>query len=86
MSSSRLQVLSAYKNLLKAASKWGHYGFREYTKIRTREAFKQNKGLTDQEAISKCIKDAHDSVGIFIYVYIYIRFMLLLYFIYIKTY
>jgi len=58
----RQQVLSAYKNLLRAASKWEHYGFREYTKIRARDAFRQNIGLTDKDTISKCIKEAQDGV------------------------
>lgn len=63
--SARREVLGLYKKLHQAAAGWGHYGFREYTKIRTRDAFKNNKGLTDPEAISKCIQEAKHNLGIF---------------------
>jgi hypothetical protein len=55
---------------MRAASKWEHYGYREYTKIRARDAFKKNKGLTDKEEISKCIKEAQDSLGIPIFFFL----------------
>lgn len=64
VSATRSEVLGLYKKFQRAASGWSHYGFREYTKIRARDAFKQNKGLTDPEAISKCIKEAKENLGI----------------------
>lgn len=79
MSATRQQVLGLYKNILRAASKWDHYGFREYTKIRARDAFQQNKGLTNQEDISKCIKEAQDNLGIFRSSYILISLLFMIF-------
>lgn len=45
------QILSLYKQLLANAYKFDNYNFREYSKRRIHDAFKQHKNLTDEEEI-----------------------------------
>ena len=49
----RVGVLSLYRNLLKNASKFVNYNFREHAKRRVIGEFKQNKNLSTAEAEAK---------------------------------
>jgi len=50
-----------YRQLLRQGDQFAAYNFREYAKRRTRDAFRENKGVTDaqriQELIQKGLKD-----------------------------
>ncbi|KAG5673305.1 hypothetical protein PVAND_003365 [Polypedilum vanderplanki] len=61
-SSSRALVLSLYKKLLREGSKFPAYNFRMYALRRTKDAFKENKTLTDQNQIKACIEEARENL------------------------
>ncbi|CAG9794269.1 unnamed protein product [Diatraea saccharalis] len=50
---SKMQVLSLYKLLMREAQKFPSYNFRSYALRRVKDAFKENKSLTDQKIINK---------------------------------
>ncbi|XP_045457732.1 LYR motif-containing protein 4B [Melitaea cinxia] len=47
------QILSLYKSLLKESHKFANYNFRSYALRRVRDAFKENKSLSDPKSIKK---------------------------------
>ncbi|KAL2136412.1 hypothetical protein VTI74DRAFT_3846 [Chaetomium olivicolor] len=55
------KVLSLYRQLLRQGNQFAAYNFREYAKRRTRDAFRENKGVDDprriQELMQKGLKD-----------------------------
>jgi len=55
MSSTRGQVLSLYRQLLRTGRKFNTYNFKEYSQRRIREEFKDNTQLQEQEQINKLI-------------------------------
>lgn len=61
VSTSRSAVLSLYRSLLKAGSQFSQYGFREYARRRTRDAFREHKSETDpqkmQELVSRGVNE-----------------------------
>ncbi len=61
ISTSRIAVLSLYRNLLRTGNQFSQYGFREYALRRTRDAFRQHKSETDpqrlQDLVSKGINE-----------------------------
>ncbi len=67
MSSTRTQVLHLYKQFHKYANRWQHYGFRNYTKIRARDAFKQHKSEKDPQVIQNLVEEAQKNLGIWYY-------------------
>ncbi|XP_026325424.1 LYR motif-containing protein 4 isoform X1 [Hyposmocoma kahamanoa] len=62
--SSKTQILSLYKSLMRESQKFANYNFRSYSLRRVRDAFKENKGLTDQKHIKKEIEFAKQSFGV----------------------
>ncbi|XP_070490949.1 protein bcn92 [Chironomus tepperi] len=59
---SRRLVLSLYKDLLREGSKFPAYNFRMYALRRTKDAFKDNKSLTDGDMINKSIVEAKENL------------------------
>ncbi|RYO86173.1 hypothetical protein DL766_001975 [Monosporascus sp. MC13-8B] len=55
------QVRSLYRQLLRTGESFQSYGFREYAKRRTRDAFRENKNVEDprqiQDLIQKGLKE-----------------------------
>ncbi|KAL1883381.1 hypothetical protein VTK73DRAFT_8948 [Phialemonium thermophilum] len=55
------QVRSLYRQLLRQGEQFAAYNFREYAKRRTRDAFRENKDVSDprrvQELIQKGLKE-----------------------------
>ncbi|KAI1362419.1 hypothetical protein F5Y08DRAFT_312057 [Xylaria arbuscula] len=55
------QARSLYRQLLRTGSEFQAYNFREYAKRRTRDAFRENKGVEDprqiQDLIQKGLKE-----------------------------
>lgn len=55
ISTSRTAVLSLYRNLLRAGGHFSQYGFREYARRRTRDAFREHKAETDPQRIQDLV-------------------------------
>ncbi|KAH8662042.1 hypothetical protein BX600DRAFT_309721 [Xylariales sp. PMI_506] len=55
------QARSLYRQLLRQGAQFDSYNFREYARRRTRDAFRENKGVEDprqiQDLIQKGLKD-----------------------------
>ncbi|EAT42558.1 AAEL005928-PC [Aedes aegypti] len=47
----KMKVLSLYKQLLRESQKFSSYNFRNYALRRVRDAFRENKALTDSSKI-----------------------------------
>lgn len=52
----RHTVLSLYHKILKESNKFASYNYREYTKRRSRDAFKANKNVTDPAKIQQLLQ------------------------------
>lgn len=55
MSTSRTGILSLYRNLLRTGGRFSQYGFREYARRRTRDAFREHKTETDPQRIQDLV-------------------------------
>ncbi|KAK6185244.1 hypothetical protein SNE40_007518 [Patella caerulea] len=64
MASTRNQVLSLYKHLLKEGQQLSDYNFRSYARRRVRDAFHENKTETDPQKIQKLIGKAVENLDI----------------------
>ncbi|GMJ00031.1 hypothetical protein like AT5G61220 [Hibiscus trionum] len=53
----RTEVLHLYRSLLRVARQFGDYNIREYTKVRTSDAFRDNKSLTDPSQLAAAFSD-----------------------------
>ncbi|KAI5635093.1 complex 1 protein (LYR family) domain-containing protein [Phthorimaea operculella] len=62
--SSKTQVLSLYKSLMRESGKFGNYNFRCYALRRVRDAFKENKSLTDPNIAKREIQYAKENLDI----------------------
>ncbi|XP_053621217.1 LYR motif-containing protein 4 [Plodia interpunctella] len=62
--SSKLQILSLYKALMRESQKFSNYNFRSYAVRRVRDAFKENQTLTDPKAIKKQLEFAKGNLNI----------------------
>ncbi|KAJ9130428.1 hypothetical protein NKR19_g9893 [Coniochaeta hoffmannii] len=51
------QVRSLYRQLLRQGDQFAAYNFREYAKRRTRDAFRENKDITDPRRIQELIQE-----------------------------
>lgn len=58
------QVLRLYKQLLNKAYKFDNYNFREYSKRRVHDAFKEHKYLTDEEQINRFYNEGIDNLAL----------------------
>ncbi|KAK6200986.1 uncharacterized protein RJT21DRAFT_119945 [Scheffersomyces amazonensis] len=63
MAVSSKQVLSLYKQLLEKAAKFDNYNFREYSKRRVRDAFKDNKNLSEEKSITEFYNKGIESLA-----------------------
>ena len=57
-------VLKLYRKMLKASKNFEQYNFREYSKRRVRDGFKENKAVNDQKRLKELIIDAQDNLGV----------------------
>jgi hypothetical protein len=55
LSTSRSAILSLYRNLLRTGAQFNQYGFREYARRRTRDAFREHKKETDPERVQDLV-------------------------------
>jgi hypothetical protein len=55
IATSRTAILSLYRNLLRTGGHFSQYGFREYAKRRTRDAFREHRNETDQQRIQDLV-------------------------------
>jgi hypothetical protein len=55
ISVSRTAILSLYRNLLRTGSRFSQYGFREYARRRTKDAFREHKSETDPQRIQDLV-------------------------------
>ncbi|XP_050359261.1 LYR motif-containing protein 4B [Nymphalis io] len=60
----RTQILSLYKSLLKEAHKFTNYNFRCYALRRVRDAFTENKSLSDPKLIKKAFENGKQNLEI----------------------
>jgi len=59
MAANRMQVLKLYKTLLRESSKFSAYNYRCYALRRVRDAFHENKTISDPEAIAKELSEGY---------------------------
>eukprot|EP01025_Chloroclados_australasicus_P013927 TRINITY_DN16526_c0_g1_i2.p7 TRINITY_DN16526_c0_g1~~TRINITY_DN16526_c0_g1_i2.p7 ORF type:complete len:117 (-),score=4.88 TRINITY_DN16526_c0_g1_i2:1675-2025(-) len=57
-------VLRLYRSFLREGRKFQQYNMREYVKRRARLGFKQNKALTDEQALEKCWQRALEDLAV----------------------
>uniref|UniRef100_A0A182Q5I2 Complex 1 LYR protein domain-containing protein n=1 Tax=Anopheles farauti TaxID=69004 RepID=A0A182Q5I2_9DIPT len=60
----RMKVLSLYKQLLRASEKFDAYNYRMYALRRIRDAFRDNKALTDSASIASELSYAQKNLEI----------------------
>ncbi|KAI5965901.1 uncharacterized protein KGF55_001265 [Candida pseudojiufengensis] len=58
------QVLKLYKNLLQKAYKFDNYNFKEYTKRRVHDMFKDHKDLIDEQQINQFYNDGINNLAL----------------------
>ncbi|XP_036438511.1 LYR motif-containing protein 4 [Colossoma macropomum] len=63
-SSSRSQVLSLYRRLLKESRNFPSYNYRMYALRRVRDAFRENRSVEDPKALEQLLNKARDSLAI----------------------
>ncbi|XP_055294765.1 LYR motif-containing protein 4 [Sitodiplosis mosellana] len=61
---SKGQVLSIYKQLLRESQKFNSYNFRNYALRRIRDAFKDNKSLSQAQEVQKQYQFANENLDI----------------------
>ncbi|XP_066539126.1 LYR motif-containing protein 4 [Hoplias malabaricus] len=62
--SSRSQVLSLYRRLLKESSNFPSYNYRTYALRRVRDAFRENRNVEDPRALEQLLSKACESLAI----------------------
>ncbi|XP_069047142.1 LYR motif-containing protein 4 isoform X2 [Lepisosteus oculatus] len=62
--SSRSQVLSLYRLLMKESSKFPSYNYRTYALRRVRDAFKENKHVEDSKTVEVLLNKARDNLAV----------------------
>ncbi|XP_035891724.1 protein bcn92 [Anopheles stephensi] len=60
----KMKVLSLYKQLLRASQKFDSYNYRMYALRRIRDAFRDNKALTDGATIASELSYAQKNLDI----------------------
>ncbi|XP_072017603.1 LYR motif-containing protein 4-like [Amphiura filiformis] len=61
---SRAKVLSLYKQMMQESAKFSGYNYRTYAVIRIRDAFRENKDVTDSAKISSLVQKAEENLEI----------------------
>ncbi|KAI9560352.1 hypothetical protein GHT06_014369 [Daphnia sinensis] len=64
MAAKKMEILRLYKQLLRESTKFSSYNFREYALMRVKDAFRENKNLTDPAAVDKQIKEGYKNLAI----------------------
>lgn len=62
--STRRFVLALYKNLVREGQKLEAYNFRNYAVRRIRDGFRENKSLSDEEAIQTAIHEGRRNLEV----------------------
>jgi LYR motif-containing protein 4 len=60
ISTSRTAILSLYRNLLRTGGQFSQYGFREYARRRTRDAFRKHMNETDPQNVQELVSRGID--------------------------
>ncbi|KXJ71126.1 LYR motif-containing protein 4 [Aedes albopictus] len=60
----KMKVLSLYRQLLRESQKFSSYNFRNYALRRVRDAFRENKALTDSSKIQAEMEYARKNLDI----------------------
>ncbi|XP_022096157.1 LYR motif-containing protein 4-like [Acanthaster planci] len=63
-SATRSTVLKLYRQILRESKKFTGYNYREYALRRTKDAFRENKSLTDEAGINALIREAEENLQI----------------------
>lgn len=58
------EVLQLYREMLRVGKSFSSYNYRMYATRRIKDAFKENKNITDPEKIKSLIMKAQDSLEI----------------------
>jgi len=61
-SSTSRTILSLYRSLLRTGGQFNQYGFREYARRRTRDAFRQHRDETDPERVQELVHRGLDDL------------------------
>ncbi|KAM9199375.1 LYR motif-containing protein 4 [Mergus octosetaceus] len=61
---SQAQVLRLYRALLRESQRFGGYNYRTYAIRRIRDAFRENKNITDSEKIEELVNKAKANLEI----------------------
>lgn len=61
--SSRSQILSLYKQLIKESTKFSSYNFREHAKLRIHHEFALNKQVEDPAKVQSLIQKAEENLA-----------------------
>nr|CAH0100755.1 unnamed protein product [Daphnia galeata] len=64
MAATRMEVLKLYKQLLRESLKFSSYNFREYAVMRVKDAFRENKNVTDITAVQKQLVKGYTNLAI----------------------
>ncbi|KAJ1918193.1 hypothetical protein H4219_002750 [Mycoemilia scoparia] len=64
MSLYRTEALTLYRNLLRSSRLFKTYNFREYVYRRSRDAFRENKNVSDSEKIQELLKEGNRQLQI----------------------
>ncbi|XP_018621221.1 LYR motif-containing protein 4 [Scleropages formosus] len=62
--SSRSQVLSLYRMLLRESKKFPSYNYRTYALRRVKDAFRENKNVNDPKTVEILLNRARDNLSI----------------------
>ncbi|XP_070575313.1 LYR motif-containing protein 4-like [Ptychodera flava] len=62
MATSRMKVLSLYKQLLRESKKFTGYNFRTYAYRRIQDAFQENKSVTESVKINELVTKAEKNL------------------------
>ncbi|XP_069469562.1 LYR motif-containing protein 4 isoform X3 [Ambystoma mexicanum] len=61
---SRTQVLSLYRALLRESAGFSAYNYRTYAIRRIRDAFKENRGVSDVQEMQKLVNKAKENLEV----------------------
>ncbi|XP_038123743.1 LYR motif-containing protein 4 [Cyprinodon tularosa] len=62
--STRSQVISLYRMMLKESSKFPSYNYRTYAVRRVRDAFRANRKVEDPEAVRKLMEEGQQTLAL----------------------
>ncbi|KAM4543607.1 LYR motif-containing protein 4 [Fundulus diaphanus] len=62
--SSRSQVISLYKAMVKASSRFPSYNYRTYALRRVRDAFRANGKVEDPKAVEKLVEEGEQMLAL----------------------